>query len=87
MPTRRNEDSRSESQWMALGNGLDFPKGCFGAVISVGAITQGHAPPSGFADLVEVTRPGGRIVFTLRDDAGIDPGHGRARVDLQTSGK
>lgn len=72
---------------MALGNGLDYPADHFAAVISVGTITQGHAPPSSFADLVQVTRPGGRIVLSLRNDAGIDPAYARACGDLETSGK
>ena len=55
-------------QKMALGDGLDFPDGAFGAVISCGAITPGHAPASSFRDLAQVTRQGGRIVFSLRSD-------------------
>lgn len=83
----RRKGIYEELRRMALGDGLDYPAGLFGAVISVGTITQGHAPPSSFADLVQVTRPGGRIVLSQRNDAGIDPAYTEARADLEASGK
>ena len=53
---------------IVLGKTLPFADGAFDAVISVGVLTEGHAPPSSFDELVRVTRPGGHIVFTLRPD-------------------
>ena len=60
---------------MALGGPLDFETGRFGAVLSTGAITPGHAPPESFDELIRVTRPGGLLVFSLRDDDGQDPAY------------
>lgn len=49
----------------ALGGPLDFPDNSFGAVISGGTFTEGHAPADSFAELIRITKPGGRIVFTV----------------------
>ena len=56
-----------------LGETLPFANDQFEAVLSTGAITQNHAPPESFDELIRVTRPGGLILFTLRDDPTIDP--------------
>ena len=56
-----------------LGNELDFDDDAFANVISVGAITPGHAPPHSFDELIRVTRPGGRIIFGMRVDDAQDP--------------
>ena len=65
----------AELRQMALGGRLDFADGAFAAVLSCGTITPGHAPPESFDDLIRVTRPGGRLVFSLRDDATQDPAY------------
>ncbi|NEQ99925.1 MAG: class I SAM-dependent methyltransferase [Cyanothece sp. SIO2G6] len=51
-----------------LGNPLDFPPDAFDAVVSVGTFTIGHAPSSGFDELIRITKPGGHIIFTIRPD-------------------
>jgi SAM-dependent methyltransferase len=48
-----------------LGEPLDFPDDAFGAVVSAGVLTVGHAPPGSLDELVRVTRPGGHVIFTL----------------------
>ena len=48
-----------------LGQPLDFADDAFAAVTSAGVFTQGHAPLSGFDELVRVTRPGGVLVFSV----------------------
>ena len=58
-----------ELRQMVMGDSLDFPTDSFDAVISVGVLTLGHAPPSSFDELVRITKPGGYIVFSLRPDA------------------
>lgn len=62
-----------------LGARLPFDDDYFAAVLSCGTITQGHAPAHSFDDLIRITKPGGRIIFTLRCDDGIDSAYG-ARV-------
>ena len=51
-----------------MGQPLEFQTDSFDAVISVGVLTQGHAPPSSFDELIRITKPGGHIIFTLRSD-------------------
>jgi predicted TPR repeat methyltransferase len=48
-----------------LGEPLAFADGRFGAVVSAGVLTVGHAPPDSLDELVRLTRPGGLVVFTL----------------------
>jgi predicted TPR repeat methyltransferase len=50
---------------MFLGCPLNYPDNHFSAVTASGVFTQGHAPLSGFNELVRITRPGGFLVFSL----------------------
>lgn len=64
-----------------LGDGLSqFGDNQFEGALSSGAITPGHAGPSSFDDLIRVVTSGGKIVFSLREDAGQDPAY-QARID------
>lgn len=83
----RSKGIYAELYRMALGDRLDFPDDRFAAVFSTGAITPGHAPPESFEDLIRVTRPGGRLVFSLRSDAGQDPGYAAACDRLAAAGR
>jgi len=56
-----------------LGDPLDYPDGAYDAVVASGVFTTGHAPPSGLAELVRITRSGGHVIFTLRSDE-VPPG-------------
>jgi SAM-dependent methyltransferase len=53
---------------MVLGEPLGFPDAAFAAVVATGVFTLGHAPASSFDELIRVTRPGGHIIFTLREE-------------------
>lgn len=50
---------------MFLGRELDFEDDRFAAVVSAGVFTDGHAPLDGFDELVRVTKPGGKLVFSI----------------------
>ncbi|MDP6132882.1 MAG: class I SAM-dependent methyltransferase [Dehalococcoidia bacterium] len=58
----------ADTRQMALGEVLDFPTDYFAAVVCIGTFAAGHAPPSAFDELVRITRPGGHIIFTVRND-------------------
>lgn len=60
---------------MTMGERLDFADDAFAATLSIGAITPQHAPPSSFDELIRVTRRGGMVVFSLRDDPQQDPAY------------
>ena len=53
---------------VVLGEPLAFSTNSFDAVISVGVLTEGHAPPSALVELARLTKPGGHVVFTVRTD-------------------
>ena len=76
----------AELRQMALGGRLDLPGGHFGAVISSGTITPGHAPPESFDDLIRVAKPGAPLVFSLRCDAKQDPAYPAALDRLEKAG-
>ncbi len=52
-----------------LNASLELPEACFDAVISVGTFTCGHVGPEAFGELIRVTRSGGILCFTVRDQA------------------
>jgi ubiquinone/menaquinone biosynthesis C-methylase UbiE len=55
----------AELHHMFLGQALDFPDDRFSAVTASGVFTDGHAPMDGFDELIRVTRPKGRLVFSV----------------------
>ena len=69
-----------------LGERLDFPDNHFGAVITAGTITPGHAPARTFDELIRVARPGARILFSLRSDAEQLPEYPAALARLTKAG-
>jgi SAM-dependent methyltransferase len=74
-------------QQIVLGETLDFPTDAFDAVVSVGVFTVGHAPASGFDELVRVTKSSGHIVFTLRPDVHEESGFKEKQEELEAAGK
>ena len=51
---------------------LDIEDGWFDAVICVGTFTLGHVGPDTLAELVRITRAGGLICFTVREEAWVE---------------
>ncbi|MCA0276072.1 MAG: class I SAM-dependent methyltransferase [Proteobacteria bacterium] len=51
----------------ALGGPLPWADGHFAGVFSTGVFTAGHAPASSLDELTRITRPGGFVIFTVRD--------------------
>jgi len=58
-------DKYQELKHLYLGKPLDFADDQFAAVVSSGVFTQGHAPLSGFDELIRVTETGGLLVFSV----------------------
>ncbi|CAE8694826.1 unnamed protein product, partial [Polarella glacialis] len=69
-----------------LGDRLPFASDEFDATVSQGTFTAGHAPPSGFDELLRVTRPGGFIVFSLKCDILETGGFGAKFRELTEAG-
>ena len=47
---------------------LDYDDGAYDAVTCVGTFTHAHVGPTGFDELVRVTKPGGMVVATVHED-------------------
>jgi SAM-dependent methyltransferase len=70
-----------------LGEPLSYATDEFDAVISVGTLTIGHAPPKSLDELIRVTKPGGKIVFSMRPDHFEPSGFKAKQEALEASGK
>lgn len=51
---------------MALGKELEYPSDTYDAVFSTGTFTMGHAPASGFDELIRITKPGGKVIMSIQ---------------------
>ncbi len=72
---------------MKLGGALAFDDQRFDGVISTGVFTEGHAPASSFDELLRITRPGGHMIFSVRDDIYWEQGFKEMQDSLADSGK
>ena len=72
---------------MDLGETLDFPDDSFDAVVCAGVLTFSHAPAKSLYELARVTRPGGHVLYSLRDDAFESMGIGAVNSGLELAGK
>ena len=85
------EQARRKNVYRALHQGdltarLDLPGDCFDAVVSVGTFTCGHVGPEGLGELIRVTRPGGCICFTVREQAWEEDAYRPVMEELEQSG-
>lgn len=53
---------------MDMNQSLDLASNSFDAVTCIGTFTSTHVKPDAIRELVRVTRPGGSVIFTVRDD-------------------
>ncbi|MEX0430356.1 class I SAM-dependent DNA methyltransferase [Spiribacter insolitus] len=58
----------------------------YDAVVCTGTFTYGHVTGDAFDELVRIVRPGGVIVFTIREGAYEEYGYRRRMLDLETAG-
>jgi MFS family permease len=65
-----------------LGNALGYETAEYDGVVASGVLTLGHAPASCLDELVRITRPGGRVIFTLRSDR-VPPGFEAKIAELE----
>ena len=82
----RSKNIYAELKQQVMGETLDFPDDHFAAVICSGGITTGHAPAHSFNELVRITRPGARIIFSMRSDASQKPEYPAAVEALTRNG-
>jgi SAM-dependent methyltransferase len=72
---------------MTLGGPLDFPDGHFAGVVASGVFTEGHCSHAAFDELIRVTRPGGRLVFSVRVETYERRGFRERQAALEAEGR
>jgi predicted TPR repeat methyltransferase len=50
-----------------MGGPLPLASDRFACTFSTGVFTEGHAPAESLVEMVRITRPGGHVIFTIRD--------------------
>jgi MFS family permease len=69
-----------------LGDRLDCASEEYDAVVASGVLTTGHAPASCLDELARITRHGGHVIFTLRENP-TPPGFDDKIHELEESGR
>ena len=82
----RKKGFYSELHRMTMGEELDFETDLFAATLCSGCITPRHAPPHSLDELIRVTKPGGKLLFSMRDDDKQEPEYYAALESLDASG-
>ena len=82
----RKKGFYSELHRMTMGETLGFETNQFAATLCSGCITPRHAPPHSLDELIRVTRPGGLLIFSMRDDDSQEPEYYEALERLDASG-
>ncbi|WP_440997813.1 class I SAM-dependent DNA methyltransferase [Arhodomonas sp. SL1] len=70
-----------------LSRPLDFADDAYDAVVCAGTFTYGHVGADAFGELIRVTRPGGLVVFTIREGAYEEYGYRARMLELETAGR
>ncbi len=83
----KNLNVYSQLSQMTLGETLGFGDNTFNGVISAGVFTQGHAPYNSFDELIRTTKPGGHIVFSVRESVYENDGFCEYQQSLVDTGK
>jgi len=86
MEVARAKRLYDDLQQIVMGETLPFDTDQFSTTLSCGVITPGHAPASAFNELVRVTKPGGKLIFSLRDDDGQLPEYREKTAALESGG-
>ena len=70
-----------------LTNALEIDDHIYDAIISVGTFTCGHVGPAAFDELVRITRPGGYLCFTVREQAWDEEDYQAKVGELESRGR
>lgn len=65
---------------------LPFDDDSYDAVVCTGTFTYGHVTGDAFAELIRITKPGGSIVFTVREGAYEEYGYRKKMLELESAG-
>ncbi|MAA67915.1 MAG: hypothetical protein CL915_03930 [Deltaproteobacteria bacterium] len=73
-------------QQLDLNQPLNHETASYDAVICIGTFTLGHVQPEALREMVRVTRSGGVICFTVRDEFWLKSNFGKLLNDLEQAG-
>ncbi len=59
----------------------------YDAIISVGIFTLGHVGPDAFSELIRITKPGGIICFTVRQEAWVEHEYRKRTMEFELAKK
>lgn len=57
----------------------------YDAVVCVGTLTYAHVGPEAFDEFIRITKPGGRVCFTIREGAYEDYDYRKRMLELETN--
>ena len=72
---------------MDMNQPLAIAADVYDAVTCIGTFTSTHVAPEALSELIRVTRSGGTVVFTVRDDYWVATGFANLVAELHTSGR
>jgi len=72
---------------MDMNQPLAMDAGAYDAVTCIGTFTSTHVAPDALFELIRVTRSGGAVVFTVRDDFWVATDFANLVAELHTSGR
>ena len=83
----RNKGIYQDLHELYLDAEIDLPNESYDAVVAAGVLTHGHAPPASLDGLLQVTRDGGIILFSLSQIAHREQGFAEHMQALEESGR
>ena len=72
---------------LALSAQIDLPNESYDAIVALGVLTVGHAPPESLDGMLKLLKPGGPLIFSLAKMAYEEHGFKEHMTALETAGK
>jgi SAM-dependent methyltransferase len=83
----RNKQFYRQLHQLYLQPHMELPAASYDAVVAAGVLTHGHAPPEALDGILEVTRDGGIILFSLSQIAFEEFGFAQKIAELDAAGR
>ncbi len=74
-------------QQVDLNQPLQIAADTYDAVICIGTFTLGHVQPEALHEMLRITKPGGRLCFTVRDEFWLKSNFGSLLNELEQAGQ
>lgn len=83
----RNKQLYQQLHQLYLEQHIALPESSYDAVVAAGVLTHGHAPPEALDGILDITRDGGIILFSLSQIAFEEMGFEQKIVELDAAGR